>query len=126
MGDCDVQALRQELTPCQHFSVDSDFVRGRKHVFNFASTNVTPRFLREKIQQVFESLHCAAKVNLALGFVLPNVEDGSYRYFYAHENNLLLERSLLIAKKEDMTELQQRLDDLNIVELSTRERSSTK
>ena len=69
---------------------------------------------------------CAAKVNLALGFVLRNVEDGSCRYFYALENNLLLERSLLIANKEDMTEFRQRLDDLNIVELSTRERSSAK
>ena len=45
---------------------------------------------------------------------------------YAHENCLLLERSLLIANKEDMTEFQQRLDDLNIVELSTKEGSSTK
>ena len=99
MGDYDDQALRLELTACQHFLVDSEFVRGRQHVFNFASTNVTPKFLQENIQQVFESLHCAAKVNLALGFVLRNVEDGSYRYFYAHENSLLLERSLLIANK---------------------------
>ena len=126
MGDYDDQFLRQELTACQHFLVDSGFVIGRQHVFNFASTNVAPKFLREKIQQVFENLLCAAKVSLALGFVLRNVEDGSYRFFYAHENSLLLERSLLIANKEDMTEFQQRLDDLNIVELSTRERSSTK
>ena len=71
-------------------------------------------------------MNCAAKVNLAVGFDLRNVEDGRYRYFYAHENNLLLERSLFIANKEDMTEFQQRLDDLKIVELCTRERSSTK
>ena len=126
MGDYDDQALRQELTACQHFLVDSEFVRGRQHVFKFASTNVTPKFLREIIQHIFESLHCAATVNLALGFVLLNVEDGRYRCFYAHENSLLLERSFLITNKEDMTEFLQRLDDLNIVELSTRERSSTK
>ena len=118
MGDYEDQDLRQELTACQHFLVDSEIVRGRQHVFNFVSTNVTPKFLQEKIQQVFESLHCPAKVNLALGFVFRNVEDGSYRYFYAHEYNLLLEKSLLIASKEDMAEFQQRLDDLNIVELS--------
>ena len=126
MGDYDNQALRQELTACQHFLVDCEFVRGRQHVFKFASTNVTPKLLQEKNQQVFESLHCAAKVNLSLGFVLRNVEDGSYRYFYAHENNLFLERSLVIANKGDMSEFQQKLDDLKIVELSTRERSSTK
>ena len=92
MGDYDDEALRQELTACQHFLVDFEFVRGRQHVFNFASTNVTPKILREKIQQVSESFHCAAKATLALGFVLRNVEDGSYRYFFAHENSLLLER----------------------------------
>ena len=90
MGDYDDQALRQELTACQHFLVVSEFVRGRQHAFNFASTNVTPKFLREKIHQVFESLHCAAKVNLAVGIVLRKVEDGSYRYLYTHENSLLL------------------------------------
>ena len=85
MGDYEDQALRQELTACPHFLVDSEFVRGRQHVFKFASTNVTPKFLREKIQQVSESLHCAPEVSLALGFVLRNVEDGSFRYSYAHE-----------------------------------------
>ena len=57
MGNYDDQALRQELTSCQHFLVDSEVVRGRQYVFNFASTNVIPKFLQEKIQQVFESLH---------------------------------------------------------------------
>ena len=126
MDDYDDQALRQELTACQHFLADSEFSRGAQHIFIFASTNVTPKFLREKNQQVSESLHCAAKINLALGFVLHNVKDGSYRFFYAHEKNLLLGRSLLIANKEDMTEFQQRLDDLKNVELSTMERYSTK
>ena len=60
MGDYEDQALRLELTAFQHFLVDSEFVRGRQHVVIFASTNVTPKFLREKNHQVFESLHCAA------------------------------------------------------------------
>ena len=63
---------------------------------------------------------------MALGFVLRNVEDGKYLYFFAHENNLLLETSQLIANKEDLLELQKSVDELNIVELSARERSSTK
>ena len=32
-----------------------------------------------------------AKVNLALGFILQNIEDGGFRYFYAHENHTLLD-----------------------------------
>ena len=124
MGDYHDQELCEELTTCQHFLDDSEFVRGKQHVFIFASTN--PCFLKKKLQHVFENSLCAAKVNLAHGFVLRNVEDGKYRYFYALENSLILERSQLIAKKEDMLELQNILDDINVVELSTRERSSTK
>ena len=36
MGDYDDQALRQELKACQHFLVDSEFIKGRQHIFNFA------------------------------------------------------------------------------------------
>ena len=62
---------------------------------------------------------------MAPGFVRRNVEDGKYCYFYAHQNNLILERSQLLAKKEDMLELQSKINNWTIVELSTRERSST-
>ena len=41
-------------------------------------------------------------------------------------NTLILERSQMIANKEDMLELQNNLNDLNIVKRSTREKSSTK
>ena len=46
--------------------------------------------------------------------------------FFAHDKNLILEISQLIAKKEDILEVQNILGDLNIVELSTRERLSSK
>ena len=120
------QEQREELTTCKHFLVDSELVRGRQHVFNFASNRIDSSFLTDKLQHVYENLQCAAKINMALGFVLRNVEDGKYRYFYAHENNLLVERSQLIANKEDLLELQKTVDEVNIVELSTRDRNSTK
>ena len=82
MRDYDDQAYRQELTACHRFLIDSEFVRVGQHVFKFASTNGTPKFVQEKIQQVFESLHWAAKFNLGLCFVVLNVEDGSYGYCY--------------------------------------------
>ena len=116
------QELREELTTCKHFLVDSELVRGRKHVFNIASNRIDSSFLKDKLQHVYENLQCAAKINMALGLVLRNVEDGKYRYFYAHENNLLVERSQLIANKENLLELQKSVDEVNIVKLSTREK----
>ena len=120
------QELSKELQFCQHFLIDSEFVRSKQHVFNFASNNFIPSFLKNILQQVFEDSYCAAKVNFALGFVLRNAEDVKYRFVYAHKNSLILERSQLLANKEDMLELQNILDDLISVELSTRERCSTK
>ena len=71
-------------------------------------------------------MECAAKVNLAFGFVLKNVEDGSCRYFYAHENNTVMERSKLVCTQTDMTNLKDRMSKMDIVDNCTRERSNTK
>ena len=57
MGDRYDEELRQELTACQHILVKSEFVKDRQHVFNFASTSVTPSFLKDKLQQIFGKIH---------------------------------------------------------------------
>ena len=44
------------------------------------------------MDRVLDKLKCAAKPNLALGFFLKSIEDRKFRYFYAHENNTLLEQ----------------------------------
>ena len=75
---------------------------------------------------VFKGLNCAAKVNLAFGFVLKNVEDGSCRSFYAHKNNTVLERSELVCTPDDITNLKEKLQKMVIVDLCTRERTNTK
>ena len=57
MGDYHDEELRQELTACQNILVDSEFVKDRRNVSKFALTNITPSFLKDKVQQVFEKLH---------------------------------------------------------------------
>ena len=126
MGDYHDQELRNGLTACQHFLTDSENVGCRQLVFKLASTKITRSFLIDKLQHVFEILPCAAKVKVAFGYIFRNVEDGKYCYFYAHEKNLIPERPQLIANKEDMLEMHNILAHLNIVELSTRDGSSTK
>ena len=63
---------------------------GRHRVFNFKLCKLEPNEINEKIKEVFEKLKCAAKINIALGFILRNVDTDEYRYFYAHENNTFL------------------------------------
>ena len=118
--------LKEELQACQHFLVDSELEKGRNRVFNFAMSTFDKSLNKKKLDLVFKGLECPAKVNLAFGFVLKNIEDRSCRYFYAHENNTLMERSKLVCTPNDNINLKEKLQKLAIVEICTRERANTK
>ena len=48
------------------------------------------------------------------------------RYLHAHENNTIMEAAQLVFTQADMTNLKQRMQKLDIVDLCTRERANTK
>ena len=126
VGDVDDQSLREELESCKHFLTDTEMENGRHRVFIFAMSSFDMSWFNDKLDYVYKELKCAAKVNLAFGFVLKNVEDASCRYFYAHENNTVMERSKLVCTQADMTNLKDIMEKMDIVDICTRERSNTK
>ena len=126
MGDVDDRSLRKELQSCRHFLVDPEIQKGRHSVFNFAVNNHTAQVIEEKLDHVLDKLMCVAKLNLALGFLLKNIEDGNFRYFYAHENNTLLEQSKPVSNKDDTAKLKEILKEIDVIESCTKERSNTK
>ena len=99
---------------------------GRHRVFNFAMSSLDMSLLNDNLDYVFKKLKCAAKINLAFEFVLKNIEDEVCRYFYAHENNTITERSKLVCAQADMTNLNDRRQKMDIVDICTRERSNKK
>ena len=42
---------------------------GKHQLFNFKLSKLGPHNINEKLKEVFEKLICAARVNLALGFI---------------------------------------------------------
>ena len=124
--DVDDQSLSEQLQSCKHFLVDSEMQKGRHSVFNFAVNNVTAQVIEEKLDCVLDKLKCVAKPNLALGFILKNIEGGKFRYFYAHENNTLMEQSKLVSNKDDMAKLKGILKKTDVIDSCTKERSNTK
>ena len=48
------------------------------------------------------------------------------RYFYAHENKTIIERTKLVCTKADMTNLKDRMQRIDNVDICTRERTNTK
>ena len=70
VGDVEDQRLREELRSCQHFLVASKLERARHKVFNYAVETLKEMIVNEKLDQLFNKLKCAAKVNLDFGFIL--------------------------------------------------------
>ena len=126
VGDVDDQSLREEMESCKHFLTDSEMESGRHRVFNFAMSSFDFSSLNDKLDYEFKELKCAAKVNLAFGLILTNIEYGMCKYFYSHENNTIMERPKLVCTQADMTNLKDRMQKMDIVDLCTRERNDTK
>ena len=88
--------------------------------------DLTAQVIEEKLDRILDKLKCVAKQILALGFILKNIEDGKFRYFYAHEKNTLLELSKLVSNKDYMAKLKEILKKTDVIESCTEERSNTK
>ena len=108
LEDIDDAELKAELNSCNHFLLHSKLEKSRYNVFNFAMSNFNSTLFNGKLDHVFSQLNCNAQVNIAFGFVLKNIEDGTCRYFYAQENNTVMERSKLLCTADKMTNLQKR------------------
>ena len=115
VGIFDDQSLREEVQSCRHFLVDSEIQKGRHSVFGFAVNNLTAQVIEEKSDRVLDKLKCVAKLNSAFGVILKNIEDGKFRYFYAHENNTLLEQSKLLSTKDDLAKLKEILKKTDVI-----------
>ena len=75
VGDVEDHRFIEELRSCQHFFVDSELERAIHKVFNYAVQALNETVVNVKLDHFFNNLKCAAKVNLAFGFILKNIED---------------------------------------------------
>ena len=53
------------------------------------------------------------------------IEDETCRYFYAHENNLVKEKSKIVCTEDNMTNVKKKFQNMDIVDHWTRERGNT-
>ena len=124
MGDVDDKGLKEELKTFKHFLVDSEMENGLQKVYNSAMDTLDPKYQLDKLDFVFHSLKYAAKLNVAFGFKLKNVEDGSCRYYNACKIIKLLKRSKSVTTK-DLTKVKRLLNNTDIICSCTGERANT-
>ena len=55
-----------------------------------------------------------------------NIEDGGFRFFYAHENHTLLDRSKFVWSLDDLIKLKESLNKTDVIELCSWETLNTK
>ena len=125
VGDVEDHSLREELCSSQLFLVDSELERAIHKVFNYAVETLNETIVNDKLNLFYNNLKCAWKVNLPFGFILKNIEDGRFRYFYAHGNNTLLDRSKLVCTHDNLATLKVFLSKTDVIEFCSRERMNT-
>ena len=68
---------------------------------------------------------CVAKIDISLGFLLHNLKTDEYRYFSFCENNTLFEKSMLLCTDADLTNMQNKTNKQEILEICTQEGQNT-
>ena len=122
LGNVEDHRFGKNLRSCRNFLVDSELERARHKVFNYAVETLNEKIVNEKLDHFVNNVNCAAKVSLDSGFILKNIEDGLFRYFYAHENNTLLDRSKLVCTRDDLAKLKNFLNKTDVIESCSQER----
>ena len=100
---------------------------GSHKVFNFQMSKLDTKIINEKLEEVFNKLDSAAKINIALGFVLRNVETGENIGIIMHTKTVLFfEKLHLLCTKADLISIQGKVEEFDIVEQCTQELQNTK
>ena len=74
-------------------------------MFNCAMKTLGTKVVEEEPDQVFKKLTCEVKLNREFGFISKSIQDGKLRYFHAHGNNTLQDRSKFVCTRNDLTKL---------------------
>ena len=73
--------VQDGIKSCMFFLVDSEIEKARLKVFNYTLETLSTKIVEEKLVHTFKKLNWAAKVNLAFGLIVKNLEDERFRFF---------------------------------------------
>ena len=100
-------------------------VAGNK--INFYKFNeLTFDVMKNQLEELWRMHDDAFKMNIALGFIMTNIETGDRRYFYPERNNGLLTEPAIISTYDDIKKLTLKILDLDVLENAYQQRPNTK
>ena len=121
VGDVDDQRLGEELRPCQHYLEDSELERARQKVFSYAVETLNESLVNKELLQQFKK---SSKIEFGSWFHFEK-KDGGFRYFYAHENHTLLDRSKLVCSRDDLAKPKDSFNKTHVIKSRSRGKMNT-
>ncbi|CAH1777342.1 unnamed protein product, partial [Owenia fusiformis] len=112
-----------------HHIIYSPHRRGkiiREYNFHIPSGSPTLDDFHKQLNEIYQEQVTSFKINLSLAIVLAHRETGQLRYFYAHNNESILQSPTLITDRSDIETIMQKLRELNLAEEIWRQRPDTK
>ena len=107
---------------------DGKINRGRKDVYNLPTNNLRDGIdeIWDKLEDIFTDQNLSFKVNLSLGMILRNIENGEYRYFASQTNETLFPSLFLIGSRKYLRIFQNKLRHLDPLEYTNNLRPNSK
>ena len=124
LGEIFNETLIEEMETCKQFHVESEIKNARHRTPNFDWKLLDAQILSKNIDRMFQNLKRLAKLNVAFGFLLKNVE-GSCRFYYAHENKTLMERLNFEATKKVLVEIKNVFSNTDLINACKKEQAIT-
>ena len=116
--------LREVLRFCQHFLGGFRTWKSETQRIQIRSGNPQRNNRERETWSFFQQFEMCSRSESGFGFILKNIEDGGFRYFYAHENNTLLDRPKLVCTRDDLAKLKDILNKTDVIESCSREKLS--
>jgi hypothetical protein len=93
--------------------------------FGLDTGNISNEGVTEQLQSIFSNEQKAFKINFSLGFVLRDVQ-GRLRYFYAHDNESVMDEPFMVSDLSDLNRLIAKLREMDFIAKAFQQRPNTK
>ena len=94
--------------------------RSEEEFHIFLNKQLTPSFTYKDLKDILDDIAhergTIFKVNLGFGFMLYSTIEERFRYFFPSSNTFLFDRAVTISKRREITNLMERIVDLNLTE----------
>lgn len=109
------EAFREEYNVNRNHILQQHRQERAGTVYNFPTSDLQdPDELERHLNEIFDSQSNAFRLNLSIGTILQNVNDGSFRYFIPYSNEFVFPVNEIISNRRDLQRVIRRLRNLDL------------